>query len=163
MVPGLPVALTMTGTTMVVLGNIGLAVTAGRLPYPVPSRAPPVLMIGVGIEEEFVHIGAAPLETGSPVPTEGARVAVTRIMEVTDSVIVEVPLYVSVEYGAPVGIGFVLNHSVIGTAVAVGPTTTIVELRGYGGRRVENAGSGSVTLIAVVIEPTGRIDISGVE
>ena len=54
-------------------------------------------MTGVGIKEEFVQSGAAPLKTGSPVPTEGARVAVTRITEVTDSVIVEVLLYVSFE------------------------------------------------------------------
>jgi hypothetical protein len=51
----------------------------------------------------------------------------------------------------------------MGTAVAVGPTTTSVEFRGYGGRSVEKAGSRSVTLIAVVKDPTGRMDISGVE
>jgi hypothetical protein len=37
-------------------------------------------------------MGVAPLETGSPVPMEGTRVAVTRTMEVTSSVTVEVPL-----------------------------------------------------------------------
>jgi hypothetical protein len=51
----------------------------------------------------------------------------------------------------------------MGTAVTVGPTTTSVELRGYVGKSVEKAGSGSVTLIAVVKDPTGRMDISGVE
>jgi hypothetical protein len=123
-VSGLLVALTITGTTRVELGYSGLAVTIGT--EPVPTSAPPVLRIGVGMaSEEFDQSGASTIEIGIPVPTEGATVVVTRTVLVSCSVIVEVTLRVSFELGEVVGsYGIALNISVMRTAVAVGPTNS---------------------------------------
>jgi len=76
-VPALPVALTIMGTTRVVLGYNGTSVPKGTA----------LVLSGVGTDVEFVHRGAeTSLGRGSPVPI----VAVTRMMEVGSEVTVEV-------------------------------------------------------------------------